>query len=280
VGANDWAGGGLPPAVGDVVRTYLRLADQEVPGLIQGLYIVGSVALGEFRPRASDVDVVAVTDQALDGEALAGLDRTHARLREYRRRPTLDGFYITWDELRADPARARPGPSAHEGRFRPAAGARDPVTWHTLAQCGVRCRGPAVADLDVWTDPATLRRWVLRNLDDYWAGLRRAGDRLPSRLGLASLTPHAVVWCVPGLSRIHYTLVTGQITSKEGGAVHALTVFPPRWHRIIEESLRIRRRTGRRSLYPTPFARRRDLLGFWDTLYDDAQQIGATLPEA
>jgi hypothetical protein len=81
-----------------------------------------------------------------------------------------------------------------------------------------------------------------------------------------------VVWCVTGLSRIHYTVVTGRITGKEGGARHALSTFPARWSRIVEESLRIRLRTHRRSLYGNPFTRRRDLIAFWDMLYDDARR--------
>jgi hypothetical protein len=265
----------LPADADDVVRAYLRFADEEAPGLIEGLYLVGSVALGEFRPHTSDVDFLAVTGTPLDEPASAALGRTHARLRAYRNRPTFDGCYVTWADLRADPAVAPPGPTSPEGRFSPAPHPRDPVAWHTLAQCGVPCRGPDVADLGVWTDPDVLRRWVLRNLDDYWGQLRRAGDRLPSRFGLASLTPHAVVWCVPGLSRIHYTLVHGTIAGKEGGARHVLTAFPSRWHRIVQESLRIRGRTGRRSLYRSPLARRRDLIAFWDMLYADAQRLGA-----
>lgn len=47
--------------VSDVVDTYLRVVDEEAPGLVEGLYLVGSVALGEFRPHTSDVDFVAVT---------------------------------------------------------------------------------------------------------------------------------------------------------------------------------------------------------------------------
>jgi predicted nucleotidyltransferase len=258
----------------EIARAYLRIVDEEAPGLVEGLYLVGSVALGEFRPHTSDVDFVAVTAAPPDDPALAALSRAHHRLRRHRRRPTFDGVYVTWHDLRRDPVSAPPGPSAHEGRFRADPGARDPVTWHTLARCGVHVRGPAVADLHVWADERVLRRWVLRNLDDYWGRLRAAGDRLASPTGVASLTPYAVVWCVPGLARIHYTLVTGAITSKEGGALHALGAFP-RWHRIVEESLRIRRRSGRRSLYRTPLARRRDLIGFWDELYADAQCLGA-----
>lgn len=205
---------------------------------------------------------------------MSALDRAHHRLRRHRRRPTFDGYYVTWTDLRADPALAPPRPTSHEGRLRAAPSTLDPVAWHTLAQCGVPCRGPAVADLGVWTDPAVLRGWVLRNLDDYWGRLRRRGGRLLSPHGLASLSDYAVEWRVPGLSRIHYTVVTGEVTGKEGGVRHALATFPSRWQRILEESLRVRTRTHRRSRYGNPLQRRRDLLAFWDMLYDDAQRAG------
>ena len=120
----------------EVAATYLRLVDEEAPGLVEGLYLAGSVALGEFRPHVSDVDFLAVTAKPVVGPDLAALDRAHARLRRYQRRPTFDGFYVTWADLRDDPARAPHGPTAHEGRFRATPTARDPVAWHTLARFG------------------------------------------------------------------------------------------------------------------------------------------------
>ncbi|MEV6495226.1 aminoglycoside adenylyltransferase domain-containing protein [Actinoplanes sp. NPDC051633] len=246
--------------------------------MVEGLYLIGSAALDDFQPSASDVDFLAVTSEPPDNAAVAALGRAHARLRKHRKRPFFDGGYVTWSQLRHDPAEAAPGPTAHEGRLRPTPSAPGPVEWHTLAQAGVRCRGPEPAELGIWTNTDVLRRWVLRNLDDYWGKLRRAGDCLPTKYGVASLTPYATVWCATGLSRIHYTLATGEITSKAGGARYALTAFAPRWRRINSEALRIRCRSDRRSLYRTAIARRRDLLGFWDMLYDDAQCIGATLP--
>ncbi len=69
------------------------------------------------------------------------------------------------------------------------------------------------------------------------------------------------MWGVLGVSRLHFTLATGAVASKSAAGEHALTVFEPRWHRIIKESLRIRRGEGR-SLYGNPFARRRDALDF------------------
>ncbi|MFI6172557.1 nucleotidyltransferase domain-containing protein [Nocardia sp. NPDC051052] len=51
----------LPAIVEDTVETYLASVDAEAPGLIEGLYLEGSLALNDFRPDASDIDFVAVT---------------------------------------------------------------------------------------------------------------------------------------------------------------------------------------------------------------------------
>jgi hypothetical protein len=118
----------------------------------------------------------------------------------------------------------------------------------------------------------------------YWGRLLDGVARVRSPWGLAALTPYGVVWIVTGVSRLHYTLATGEITSKDGAGRHALATFPERWHRIVREALRIRKadqaRSGvtgavaavlrenltrqgeNRSLYPTPVSRRRDVLAF------------------
>lgn len=264
----------LPSPVQAVVDNYLDAVGVEVPGLIEGLYLVGSVALGDFRLHGSDIDFVAVTADRPDTKNLAALERVHFRLRERWRRPFFDGIYVTWDDLANDPALIRPGPSAHESRFNPnGRGEWNPVTWHTLAQHGVRCQGPAVADLTVWNDPAVLAAWTNDNLDTYWRRWLDRGARLVSRDGMAQLTAWACAWYVLGVCRLHYTLATGAITSKEGAGLYALSAFAEKWRRVIEEALRIRRGAAGRSAYRSPLARRRDVHAFSNMVIADAHRV-------
>jgi len=86
----DWGGVSPHPVVAEMVAAYLELADAEAPTLVEGLYLVGSAALDDFRPGASDVDFVAVTAAPLDAVRLVALRRVHDRLRRRRRRPFLD----------------------------------------------------------------------------------------------------------------------------------------------------------------------------------------------
>jgi hypothetical protein len=181
-----------------VVGAYLRAVDAEAAGLLEGLYLVGSVALGDFHPHTSDIDFVAVTRSRPDAAALAALARVHAQLRDRRRRPFFDGLYVTRDDLARDPTRAGPRPHSHEGRFHAAGtGPPTPVTWHTLARHGLTCRGPAPADLGVWADPEALAAWSVGNLDSYWRRWLDRASRPLSRSGAFALGPSAAVWGSP-----------------------------------------------------------------------------------
>jgi hypothetical protein len=278
-----------------VVDDYLQAVDDEAPGLVEGFYLTGSAALGDFRPHTSDIDFIAVTSQSPDASARAAFGRAHTRLARRHSRPFLDGRYVTWNDLARDPRQVGPGPYSYEGRFH-ASGRSDcdPVTWHTLASHGLRCRGPERADLEIWTDPAALRSWTLDNFDGYWRPLLRRARRVTDRWSLTALTSYGAVWMVLGVCRLHYTLATGKIASKEEAGCYGIQEFPDRWHRVLTEALRIRRADRARpdvtsafaemiqdlrihpaadggSLYATPIARRRDVLAFAEMVIDDAR---------
>jgi len=51
----------LPPSVFDAIHNWLEHHDRCVPGLLVGLYLVGSLALEDWRP-GSDIDIVAVLE--------------------------------------------------------------------------------------------------------------------------------------------------------------------------------------------------------------------------
>ncbi|HEX4817742.1 MAG TPA: aminoglycoside adenylyltransferase domain-containing protein, partial [Nonomuraea sp.] len=230
------------------------------------------------------VDFVAVTTAEPPLDVLA---RIHQRLGAH----PFQGVYLTWDDLRRNPMDLGERPHAHDGRLKP--GRLTPVTWHTLAHHGVTCRGPKPGELDLWSDPAVLAAWTDDNLRRYWGRLVTSASRTVSPRGLAALGGYATVWIVTGVSRMHYTLATGDITSKTGAAWHARATFPERWHRVIDEALRLRAAddtarpslaglvaglaehfgSPRRSLYGSPLERRRDVLAFAAEVMAAAHQL-------
>jgi hypothetical protein len=265
----------LPPPADTIVAAYLELVDAEVPGALAGLYLVGSLALDDFRPGHSDVDFVAVLAAHAEPTLLATLERVHAELSARFPQQLFEGIYLTRGDLSRDPADVQSVPFVHEHRFHQSGRFElNPVTWATLARHGIAIRGPSPADLVVSDDPAVLDRWTRQNLVEYWRPWQARHGRLLSWAGLSALRPWAAEWGVLGVSRLHFTLATGRITSKYGAGLYALGRFPTRWHRPILEALHIRRGKNGSSLYRTTFARRAELLRYIAMVIDD----GLALP--
>jgi hypothetical protein len=286
----------LHARVAGVVAAYLEAVDREAPGLVEGLYLTGSTALDDFRPGTSDVDFLAVTTHPPEQGALKGLARAHAQLRRSRRQPHFDGCYVTWEQLARHPGEAGRGPYSYRGRLH-ARGRRDcdPVAWHTLAQHGIACRGPEPPRVAIWTDGAALCTWTLDNYETYWQPLLHRTRRYLDPWSLAAFTSYGAVWIALGVCRLHYTLATGGIASKLAAGHYGLQAFSSRWHRILEEALRIRRADRARPeiasaltemiddlrlrtvadggcLYPTVVERRNDVLAFADMVIADARR--------
>lgn len=256
------------PLVDGVVRAYLDAIDAEVPGLVEALYLGGSVALGDFHPDASDVDFIAVTCVRPFDTEITALSRAHSRLVSRQEWPAFEGIYVTWQDLARNPSRIEPGPHAHGGRvYATGSRGRNPVTWHTLATRGIAVRGPHRDEAEIWTDRAELSAWTRENLNTYWRDWLARSSRLASPLGLAGFGTWAPAWGVLGVSRMRYTLDTGLIASKTNAGGYARRRFDERWRRILNECLRIRR-GGEHPLYRNAIARRRDALAFMTMVID------------
>lgn len=242
-----------PPVVTQMCHTFLNEVDAAAPGLVDGLYLCGSVALGDFHDTTSDVDFVTVVTDGVDDAGLAALTRAHHAVLERYPQSPFEGTHLTRAQLAADPADCPGAPSAHEGDLHRADRfALDPVTWHELAHAGIAVRGPAVAELKVWTDDAAFRAFTVHNLTSYWRPWRARYVSAAVEAYPLSAAEWAAAWSVLGVSRLHSELAGGGLTTKCGAGGHALRAFDADWHRLIVDCLGIR--AGR----PTGYA---DLTG-------------------
>jgi hypothetical protein len=226
-----------PRDVKQVTSLFLDLVDEAAPGLVEGLYLHGSIGFGEWYAGRSDVDFVAVTADRPTTEEVGVLRDVHARVGETFLRPPLDGFHVTWADL-ARPSYDCPdvpcilgGDWRDQGRFDV-----NPVTWHELAWHGVHVRGPRLEDVDVWTDTQALQEHSHRNLQEYWAGQLELLARFPDE----GAKPDLVAWFVLGVPRLHHVLETGRLTSKDGAGRHAVATFGERWRPVVAEALTYR----------------------------------------
>lgn len=233
-----------------VAGDLLARLDRALPGRIDGFYVVGSASMGAFRPGRSDVDFVAIVDRELREAELRRLRTLHAgrwtvaliRDTALRRRWPLvcNGIYLQPGDLSRSPLDVTPLAGHVAGRFRvaPRTGFDvNPVTWHVLARHGIALRGPDLDRLDVRTDAAELRTWVHANLNGYWRHWAQRAARAGRRPAI--IPPRHLAACgVLGAPRLHYTLTTGEIATKEAAAHYALDAFEHRWHELIHDALR------------------------------------------
>jgi aminoglycoside adenylyltransferase-like protein/nucleotidyltransferase-like protein len=230
----------MPPLTEDVlmvVTRYLALADETLPDRVEGLYLVGSLALNDYQEGQSDIDFVALTGSPLSAGELDRAEAIHRALLTEIGRPPFDGIYITRSDLAHNPDDVEQAPHVLEGRFHRDRGFEvNPITWLTLRTHLLPVRGPVPA---VWSDPALVRRWTLANLNSYWAGMVTQLERATSTLSEVAM-PRAILWCVSGVLRLAYTLDTGDVTSKSGACRYALAAYPEQWHPIASRALAIR----------------------------------------
>lgn len=243
----------LPSEVTPVVSLLVHELEQALPNQIEGIYLVGSLALGDFRPGQSDVDFLAISKPTADMSVLAEVHRTLAAAH-----PDVhcDGIYLRSGELARPPAGT--GPSAREGKVVFASeDERHAVTWLTLLRHGVAVRGDYPSSAWIAADESAAAAYSRSNLHRYWR------PWLNQRIGLAELDDWSVVWGCLGVGRLHAAVAKGEMASKSDGGRHALEHFPQ--HRsIIEEALRLRE--GGSSGYHSPALRARDLAAFMDNL--------------
>jgi hypothetical protein len=221
------------------LATYLEIIDAEMPGFLEGLYVVGSYALGDWNERHSDIDIIAVTaEPAADAEA--GVLRTvHALLAERQPAPHIDGPYVAWGDLPVAPATGLHRPWTLDGRLHHDGECFEinPVTWHTLAAYGVTVRGPAAETLDVWLSVEDRVRFVLGNLASYWSDVAASLAQAPDD---RRFDGESLQWCALGALRLHHTAFTGDVISKTGAAGYGLETAPARFHDTLRLAAELR----------------------------------------
>lgn len=262
------------PEARQVLDHLLDSVNSRAPGLIIAAHITGSIALGDGRPGQSDIDLVLVrNNQADNTDTMAALEPVLADLRREHPCPTLDGLVLGSSELEAGPDRIegeRPVIFESVARLDSGHGLRNPVTWATLRQCGITWHGPAIEPGRLWHDPARLDAWTRDNLMAYWRPWLAQLDRLTMREDITSLIEGATEWVVLGVTRLHFTLATGHVTSKHGAGLYALETFSPKWHPIIEQALRIRERRHQPTWFPDPIACIGEMRTYVAMVIDDA----------
>ena len=200
--------------------------------MLVGLYLHGSLALGDFDPASSDVDFIAVTQDGLPSDAVERLRAMHEALGAsglpYAQR--LEGAYIPCQALRRySPARAHHPTIGTDWEFQIALLEDNWVFGYAiLREQGVVVWGPPSSTLIDPISADELRGAVRSQLRDVWE--RRATDRVWLR------EREYQAFSILTLCRCLYTLRHGALASKPRAAAWASAAYP-RWQPPIAWAL-------------------------------------------
>ncbi|MBD3922169.1 DUF4111 domain-containing protein [Paenibacillus sp. PR3] len=237
---------GLPRPVHEVLRFYLERMNEQQNGLLQGFYLYGSIALGDYYAHCSDIDFVAITEKRLNDSQYAIVISVHKEVEKRFPKSRMGGIYISWDDLGKLHTDIEPFPYYSDGRMKQAGYFElNLVTWYELKHHGIRLIGPAVEELGLTIDSKLFIQNMHINLNTYWMRWihRATSKRHPSSL-LVWLLGSRMEWGVLGITRLWYTFREHRVTSKVGAGEYALKRVPERWHLILQEAIRIRQGGG------------------------------------
>lgn len=200
-----------------------------------GVYLRGSLALGDFNPITSDVDFLAVTERPVSDAEFARLADLHARLARlpHKYATHLEGSYID----RAAVRHFHPDERRH-----PTVGTDWAFGWSehrdnwilelwTVRERGVVLLGPAPETLIAPITPAQLRDAVRGELAARlrdWAMASEAPDWLLPR--------HYQAFEIETMCRALYTLAHGELPTKPRAVAWALKTLPAPWQSLVQRS--------------------------------------------
>jgi hypothetical protein len=153
---------GTPAAARPLLERFTADLAAALPLL--ALWAHGSLALGDYQPGRSDLDLIAVLTDEVSPAQRAVLQRLHDALA--RDEPLADKLhcsYVARAHL-AEVARSHVTWAHGELMTRPVS----PVTRRELLQGGLRLHGPAPAGLVPAVTDAELAEFILSDLRDFW----------------------------------------------------------------------------------------------------------------
>lgn len=226
----------IPEPIRPLLQDYLRLLSEKLPDLTEAIYLHGSIALGAFNARLSDIDFITVLHHCPTADEIRCLQTIHQTLTTQYSPWRLDGSYLQWHDLGQLPEAVASYPYVAEGVFY-SQGYRDLnlVTWWILKHHGIAVLGSSPQTLSFSVNWDELIDRMHTNLNDYWC----SWTRTPTR-SMQLLNDYGIQWAVLGVLRLWYAFREQAITSKTDAGRYALTHLLDRWHRLIQEAINLR----------------------------------------
>lgn len=261
----------MPRCLDDLLSKYKVYMLEFFKEDLIGVYLTGSIVFGEFYEGKSDIDCTVILKSPLDINKLYIVEKIHQEISAQYKNIPLESQYITLDDIGKNETTAQPCYAYHDNKLSLGNYANE-VTWYTLKKYSITITGVPADTLDISTSILDVKSYVKNNVNSYWRYWLNAARAPFSPKRICALTNWAIEWCVCGITRMYYTMMEGDITSKGKAVEYGLICLPESTHKILKEALRIRN-GGKTKLYDSRYIRRKDMIGYMDYLIEVIQSI-------
>ena len=264
----------IPEKVNDILNEYFDMLEAKLPDLIQAYYIYGSVSLEAFDYGFSDIDFIAVVKRKISAADLVILKEIHKNIKKKFPKTDLMGLYTTEKDFKQGNINEKSCPCFIDGIFKGLHKfEKNSIDAYQLKKYGIAIKGPSAQSFDYTTDWDILIRNMRENINTYWLNWMNGLEKFPSIRYIGSFVSLRMIeWGVLGVSRLYYTFKEHDMTSKIGAGEYALKTVPKKWHKIINESMRLRK-NNKTSYYKSIFQRRKDTLDYIDFIIQASNDL-------
>ena len=226
----------IPPEIQTQLDDFLTQVNTTLPGLLNGFYLYGSIALEAFHPQKSDIDFLAIINRPCTETDIRQLADIHQIIATHYPVNPMAGCYVQKTVTGTIPVEVDTCPSYFDGAMHPL----EPhdinlVTWWILKNHGITLQGIDIQSFAPDVKWEVLIRAMRENLNSYW----HAWAHHPKR-ALFLLSDWGIEWSVLGVLRLYYSFREAGVTSKSGAGEYALLQLPEQWHPLIQHALVLR----------------------------------------
>ena len=198
-----------------------------------GLYLYGSLAMGDFDPRRSDVDFVVVTHGFLQPETIRRLEEMHRELAasQHPWAKKLEGQYVPLAELRRYNPDGPALPTINEGHFFLAGQGSDWIIQrYILREHEAIVAGSSLRPFIDPVGPEEIRDAARAVLVEWWAPMAEDPSWLADR-------PDYQAFAVQTMCRILAAMETGEVLSKSAACHRAAQHLEEPWSTLAQEAI-------------------------------------------
>lgn len=264
----------IPEKANEVLNEHLDLLKSKLPNLLEAYYVYGSIALGAFTYGLSDIDFIIVAKRKITELDVNILKEIHIEIKRKFPKTDLMGLYVMKSDLQSQHINKKTCLSFIDGEYKGLEKfEKNSIDAYQLKKYGIPIKGQSLEKLDYTVNWDTLISNMRDNLNTYWLSWKNDCKKFPSRkyLGLY-ISLDMIEWVILGVSRLYYTFKERDITSKVGAGEYALRTVPQKWHKIINEAMRLRK-GNKNSYYKSIFERRKDVLNYIDFIIRESNSL-------